>query len=318
MNEDQALARMKTPAHRRNVWRGGVLQIHITRACNESCFGCTQASNVAGKSVMMTPGQFDAACASLKGYTGVIGVFGGNPAMHPQFEELCKIMQEHFPKEQCGLWCNNLMGKGRAARATFNPRVSNLNVHLDTAAHEEFMRDWPETAGLPNLKGAVVDARHSPPFVAMQDVIENESERWDLIANCDVNQYWSALIGVIRGELRAYMCELMYTLCILHEKDQNEFWQRDYGLQVTDGWWQAGIEAYRTQVKSLCHTCGMPLRGHGELAINGAVEKVSKTHVGVFNPKRKDRPVELVELRAHLHERQDLPATNYMEKGCGQ
>jgi len=36
----------------------------------------------------------------------------------------------------------------------------------------------------------------------MQDVIADEAERWDLIARCDINRHWSALVGVVPGNLR--------------------------------------------------------------------------------------------------------------------
>lgn len=53
------------------------------------------------------------------------------------------------------------------------------------------------------------------------------------------------------------------------------------------------------QVRRHCHSCGVPLRGKGQLAIGGdfdanAVEQVSATHQGVYNPKRKSRRVELI------------------------
>src|SRR5579862_4022954 len=144
-----------------------------------SCFGCTQGSNLAGRPSFMPVEMFDVACASLRGYFGVVGVFGGNPAMHPEFPAICEVMRRHFPMEQCGLWCNDIMSeeKAVAARATFNPRYSNLNVHLSQQAHDDFMRWWPESRPF----GLHQDSRHSPPFVAMRDVVASEAERWELI-----------------------------------------------------------------------------------------------------------------------------------------
>ena len=81
MNEAQALARMVPPSKpRKGKPDGGVMQIHITRACDLACFGCTQGSNLAGKVTMITPENFEKACASLVDYFGVVGIFGGNPA----------------------------------------------------------------------------------------------------------------------------------------------------------------------------------------------------------------------------------------------
>jgi hypothetical protein len=168
MDEQTALSMMVPPGmHRPGIWRGGVLQIHVTRACDMSCFGCTQGSNLRGKPVMITPEEFEQACQSLEGYWGVVGMFGGNPAVHPQFPELCNILCKYFPKEQRGLWCNHPRGHGQLMREVFNPEVSNLNVHCSQEAFDEFIRDWPESRPF----GLERDSKHSPPFVAMKDVI---------------------------------------------------------------------------------------------------------------------------------------------------
>ncbi len=301
-------ATMKAPGDRRKgIWREGVLQIWVTRACDKACVGCTQGSNLAGPYGRMTPEQFDAACRSLKGYFGVVGVFGGNPTLHPQFEELCDILAHHFPKEQRGLWTNKLHGKGTIARRTFNPAYSNLNVHLDQAAYDEFRRDWPEA----RPKGLDGDSRHSPPYVAMKDVIADEAERWGLIANCDVNQLWSALIGVFRGELRAWFCELAGAQAMLHQHEPD---YPDLGLPVVPGWWEQPLRAFEAQVRHHCHACGIPLRGAGDLAVGGTVEQVSETHAAVYRPKLKGREVRLVTSRTELG--RVGRATDYIENGA--
>lgn len=281
---------MKLPRDKRNVWRGGVLQIWTTRACDRSCYGCTQGSNLAGKPGFITPDQFRVACESLKGYFGVVGIFGGNPSVHPQIDELCRILRGTVPWEQRGLWCNHPKGKGKTFRVTFNPQYSNLNVHQSQEAYDEFARDWPECR--PYLKGLDSDSRHSPPFVAMKDVIVDESERWKLIDGCDVNQNWSAMICVFRGQLRGYFCELAAAQAMLHQ-DEPDY--PDLGVPVVPGWWKQGWEAFEKQVRKHCHECGIPLRGHGELANNpDGTEQVSETHRGIYNSKRPWRRIEVV------------------------
>jgi hypothetical protein len=296
VNEQQALAKMVAPGTKRpGKWRQGVIQILITRACNLSCYHCTQGSNLGGKPMVMTPEQFEVAVQSLKGYWGVVGVFGGNPAVSPHFNEICKILRKYFPKEQCGLWCNNPMGKGKVMRETFNPAVSNLNVHLDKGAYAEFKRDWPESMPF----GLTQDSRHSPVFVAMKDVIKDEGLRWQLISNCDINVHWSAIVGTFRGEVRAWFCEVAGAQAMLHQDDP------DYpstGMKVdrmydgqTKYWWQLPMPTFAHQVRKHCHECSVPLKGYGELAQQGTgPEQVSATHADIYKPKRKDRQVQIV------------------------
>jgi hypothetical protein len=311
MDSEQAISRMVAPSMRRNCYEhGGILQIWVTRACDKACFNCTQGSNLGGKPGMVTPDQYREAVASLEGYFGIVGMFGGNPAMHPQFDELCQILRESWvPMNQRGLWCNHPRGKGSICRKTFSPKYSNLNVHLDQEAATEFARDWPEAA--PYVKGLDGDSRHSPVYVAIQDVIDDEAERWRLIADCDINKYWSAMIGVFRGELRAWFCEIAGAQAMLHQHDTD---YPDTGLPVTPGWWRQGIEAYREQITYHCHRCGVPLRGHGDLAIGGKTEQVSKTHADIYKPKVRGREVQVVTDIEQLGDRLGK-ATDYLENG---
>jgi hypothetical protein len=314
--------KMVAPGDKREgIWRQGILQIHVTRACDLSCHHCTQGSNLAGKPVLMSPDQFDAALASLEGYFGVVGMFGGNPCVHPQFPELCAIMRARIPWEQRGLWSNNLRGRGGVCRITFNPRHSNLNVHLSAEARAEIARDWPEA--VPFVKGAEADSIHGAPFVAMRDVIPEEAERWRLIGDCDVNRYWSAMLCIVRGELRAFFCELAGAQAMLHQ--DNPDWlgtgapMPDTGLEASPGWWRLPIESFAEQVTTHCHSCGIPLRRPGQLAVGGRLEEYSATHRFIARPKDRGRPVELVTLEASASgagagqaERPTRPATQYL------
>jgi hypothetical protein len=273
---------------------------------------------------MMTSEQVDEALHSIKGYFGVVGIFGGTPVLNRDFEAICEVLRFHFAYEQRGLWCNHPKGKGAAIRKTFCPDVSNLNVPLDREAYDEFCRDWPES--IPVLKGLdaswpeaaglgpdrVGDSRHAPPFVAMQDVVPDESKRWELIAGCDVNQNWSSMICVFRGELRAYFCELAAAQAMLH---QNEPEYPDLGLPLTPGWWKQSMDAFGAQVRYHCHACGIPLRGYGSLAIGGEKEQVSATHLtSMFRPKTKDRFVELVTHLVQLGDPLER-MTDYVQNG---
>jgi hypothetical protein len=312
MTENEVIARMVPPGRRRrNVWRHGVLQIHVTRACDRACFGCTQGSNLAGKPVMMTPEEFEQAVRSLDGYFGVVGMFGGNPVLSPHFDAYCEILRAHVPFEQRGLWCNHPKGKGAVCRETFNPAVSNLNVHQSREAYDEFARDWPECR--PFLKGLDTDSRHSPPFVAMRDVIPDETERWRLISECDINRNWSAMICTVPGRgLRAFFCEIAGAQAMLHAGDPD--WP-DTGLAVEPGWWRRPMADFAAQVRLHCHACGVPLRRFGQLANRGEHEEVSATHAGIYKPKKVGRRVELVTIE-NAGCRTLGRATDYIQNGA--
>jgi hypothetical protein len=349
MTEQEMLEKMIAPGQIRpsKPYRGGVIQIHVTRACDRACYSCTQGSQLGGKPEFMPPDLFEEAVLSLKNYFGVIGTFGGNPCMSPHFVEYCEILRRHIPREQRGLWSNDLLKEenGRAARETFNPGYSNLNVHMSREAADRFRRWWPEAG----IVGLDKDSRHSPCYVAMRDVLRrqctgcggrgflklsdlikadssdesefaievvqddmgecptcrgsgtvyDEERARPLIATCDINQFWSASIGMFRGQLRGYFCEIAMAQSILHQHEPD---YPDTGYHVDrlydDGekrWWQLPMHSFANQVRKHCHDCGVPLRGMGQLAVGpeSQSEQVSGTHVGIYKTKRR-RPLEMV------------------------
>lgn len=311
MDSELAIRSMVAPYQPRPVHLGGVLQVWVTRACDKACFGCTQGSNLGGKPGMITPEQYAEALESLRGYFGVVGMFGGNPAMHPQFEELCRILRESWvPLEQRGIWCNHPRGRIKTIAETFYAPHSNLNVHMDQDAYDEFAAGWPESR--PWLKGMDADSRHSSVYVALQDLIPDEEVRWRLIANCDINRYWSALIGVFRGELRGWFCEIAAAQAMLHSHEPD---YPDTGLPVVPGWWKRPIEDYAEQIRYHCHRCGIPLRGRGELAITGKREQVTAEHAEIYKPKIKAREVELVTNLGQVQAGGLALATDYIGNG---
>jgi hypothetical protein len=340
MNEAQALSKMIAPGTPRpGKWRGGVIQIWTTRACDNSCFGCTQGSNLGGKPGMISVEQFEQACISLKGYYGVVGMFGGNPAMHTKFAQLCEVMRKHVPFEQRGLWCNNpiTVENARIMKDTFNPSVSNLNCHLNAEAFKLFKAGWPQSMPF----GLDRDSRHAPVHLAMKDVIPDEGKRWELISGCDINQHWSAMIGVFRGELRAWFCEVAGAQSMLHQDDPD---YPDTGIKLIEiegelycgfehalrdpvdpnrdmiKWWKLPMYYFKGQVNKHCHECGVPLRGMGELAMTedgpgGGVEQTSATHAGIFKPKRKERKVTIVSNLIELGTARVNKVTDYYRNG---
>lgn len=365
MNETEALARMVAPGTRRpGKYREGVIQIWVTRVCDKACYSCTQGSQLThpkdshnDTEKFITLEHFEQACQSLKGYFGVVGVFGGNPCMHPKFPEICEILKRYFPREQRGLWSNHpvIPEHAKAARACFDPAVSNLNVHLDRKAYDMFKQYWPECSPV----GLERDSRHSPCYVAMKDVLKttclkcgglgddnikfqnnscseckgtgkvyDESRAWELISNCDINQDWSAMIGVFRGKLRAWFCEIAGAQAMLHQWDkawaENErpngvpgydYTYPDTGVLIfkdgsgyvtteapqkgstaySQSWWELPMQSFTNQVRQHCHDCGVPLRGHGQLAQGSEKqeEQVSETHRDIYITKRR-RPLQIV------------------------
>jgi hypothetical protein len=301
--------RLRIPSDKRDTsYLAGVMQIQITNVCNLTCPNCSQGCNLHYHPRSMTLQQFEQSIISVKDYYGVIGIYGGCPTLHHQFPEICEILTSYIPFEKRGLFTNALSGHGKLCAKVFNPKFSNLNIHTDMIAYEEFKKDWPEA--LFNVKG-FNPSRHTPSWVAMQDMEDmTHNDMVNEILDCDINRYWSAFIGLFRGEIRAWFCEIAGAQARLHEDDPN---YPDTGLPVTEGWWQLPYERFEPQMQKHCFSCGIPLRGQGELD-NGPIEYVSKTHLPIYKVKNKDKIVKIITRRSQLGKKLNR-STDYIENG---
>lgn len=288
MQEAEALEKLIPPSQKR-TWkpnRGGIIQVIVTTSCDKQCANCTQLANIKRPHWEMFPEHFETICQSLEGYFGVVALFGGNPCLSQHFEDYCEILTQYFPKEQRGLWTNKLFGHGALARETFG--AFNLNTHGDQEAYDEMRRDWPEAQPM----HADQDSRHAPVFVSMLDLdrlpqpdgttVDNtEENRWDLIANCDLNYHWSGAATVINGQPLGYFCEIAAAQS-LYRKDSST------GIPITPGWWKAPMQDYAHQARYHCHRCSVPLKGYGELSTKqDGLNQISAEYADGFRVKGK-------------------------------
>lgn len=303
------LSRMKGPGdYRSGIWRGRVLQIKVTNSCDLDCKNCSVAVGIAKKlhrKFFMSPDQFRVACRSLVGFPGVVGMFGGNPCIHPQFDELCAIMRDEIPDmDQRGLWSNRLFGHGAVCRQTFSPDHSNLNVHESQFAWDEMRRDWPESKPLSG--GLTTESRHGPIFGSMMDIGVSETDMWDRIGSCYVNQKWSAEITVVGGALVGYFCEIAATMAEL-ENDATT------GAAIGPYWWTRPMHTFQQQVGKYCTRCLIPMNGK---KVNAADETAAEQYTAAWAPLMltiRGRVMEHIATAADIAGGE--PATKYLSRG---
>lgn len=305
-----------------------VIQIIVTNRCDVfHCSNCTQMLVHQAEPFHMTPGNFRAACESLRGWPehrwegrerfgpswanhpNVVGVFGGNPCVHPQFEELCAIIAEVFPDPRSrGLWTNNALGHQGLIKRTFG--YFNVNVHGNPRAAAVL-----RGAGVPVIPGSIHGASwHSPTLVAIRDMIgrpggpRNEQEMWEAIEGCDINQKWSGAITQRRGELRAYFCEVAASFENMYDADS--------GLAVTAGWWRRPIADYARQIgldpenpgAGWCPRCGIPLKLQGHRDVEQK-DDVSQDHLARAELSLRGERIVLHQAASGVHTHE---ATDYM------
>ena len=78
---------MKSPAEME------IIQIKITNACPHVCSNCTRFCGHR-KQFFMDPDMFQKAVDSLQDFPGTVGIMGGEPTLHPEFEKLMTIYRD--------------------------------------------------------------------------------------------------------------------------------------------------------------------------------------------------------------------------------
>lgn len=226
-----------------------IICIDVTNKCDLVCSNCTRLLENQDHFWDMTPENFRLALRSLKQYPGIIAMIGGNPCMHPKFEELCQIFVEEIPEQfRRGLWTNNFFKHKALAEKVFG--VFNLNTHGDSRAITSMQsmkdRSWYHEG----------HSEHSPLLTAIKDLYDEQTV-WQMIPECDINLNWSAAIVQNRGELRYYFCEVAAAFDLARGED--------HGLPLKDNWWLDGIKVYEDQIRHFCPGCGVAAKIQGPL-----------------------------------------------------
>lgn len=198
-----------------------VIQIEITNACVNECTNCSRFVGHYKNTYFMELEQVENCIHSLDGFKGCIGIMGGEPLMHPEFEEICALMRKHVPPDRRRLWTSgyNWDKYSQIIHKTFGEYV-RFNNHSDTTQ------------------------KHHPMLLSISDVVRDRELIRQLVDDCWVDQRWSASINPKGG----FFCEIAAAMDVLFEGAG--------GHPLEQGWWDKDPEAFRDQVESYCYRCG--------------------------------------------------------------
>lgn len=205
-----------------------VIHIDLTNACHLSCANCTRLVGHHSKPFFMTLDEVRQAINSLEGFEGRIGMMGGEPLLHPEFKEICKIYQDMIPnRRKRELWTSgyNWEENKDMVAETFDDDLVHYNDHSK-----------PD------------DGWHQPILISIDEVMEDKEKMWKLIDNCWLQRRWSAAITVDG----AYFCEVAGSLDRALSGGQE-------GWKVEKGWWKKSPKDYRKQMEKTCLRCSVAL-----------------------------------------------------------
>jgi hypothetical protein len=202
------------------------IQIEITNICHHTCSNCTRLIGHA-KTFFMDFEFFKNAVDSMERYPKMVGIMGGEPLLHPEFEGFCDYLNSKIPPEKCGLW-------------TCFPETKNKYREIIVKTFGNvFLNDHTRA-----------DILHHPILVSSQEIALDDWIKWYWIEKCWVQNSWSASIN-LNG---AFFCEVAAALSTL--QNENDGWE------VNNDWWKKTPKDFIGQMEKYCVQCGcaMPLK----------------------------------------------------------
>lgn len=199
------------------------IQIEITNACIRSCSNCTRFCGHQ-KPYFMDLDYFKKAVDSMEGYPKMVGFMGGEPLLHPKFEEMCNYALSKIPRERLGLWTCLPPGLEKYRRVICNT-FGNI-----------FINDHSRS-----------DIYHAPILVGSEEVFPDKKQLFFAIDSCWLQNSWSASINP-KG---CFFCEIAASMSLLFGTDK--------AWPLEPGWWWRTPKDFTEQIEEYCPKCGISL-----------------------------------------------------------
>lgn len=222
------------------------IQIDLTNACVHRCSNCTRFCGHHKKPFFMDFDTFKKAVDSLQDYKGIIGIIGGEPTLHPEFEQFIQYlkekrvgkdfllsrepiadMQKHIDKNlnaypsKVGLWSSLSLSYYKnfeIINETFERQL--LNDHNNTCIHQALLMSRKEL-GIPDDE-----------WIQKRDA-------------CWIQNTWSATVTP-KG---AFFCEVAGSLDMLFNGPG--------GWDINEDWWKREPKDFGDQLQwcEMCSAC---------------------------------------------------------------
>jgi hypothetical protein len=228
-----------------------IIQIDITNTCFNKCSNCTRFCGHHKKPFSMDFLTFQKACESLYLYKGMVGLIGGEPTLHPEFERFVNFYADVFPRMTPEEKTNPPIEEGNFVAY----RNKNWNITAKRKRglwtslgpgyyrHYEIIRKVFEYQCINDHKNA---GKHRALMITRKELGIPDEKFYRLRDACWVQNLWSATITP-KG---AFFCEVAGALDMLLDGPG--------GWPVTRDWWQRTPEDFKDQLH-WCELCSAPL-----------------------------------------------------------
>ena len=217
----------------KNQW---AIHLDVTNKCKFQCSNCTRMTAHAREPFFMDLETVEKALLSIADFATdsppdprnhsnkVIGLIGGEPTLHPDFLAIIKLYERIIPNPASrGLWsCGGKI--------------------YDT--HRDLIK---LIFGYENYNSHVEECIHQPMLIAIDDAIDDEVIKKQLIEKCWVQEQWASTITP-KG---CFFCEVAGAFDMIFNGPG--------GLPIEPGWWRRPLSDFQEQIDMWCGRCGAAL-----------------------------------------------------------
>jgi hypothetical protein len=238
-----------------------IIQIEVTNACVHQCSNCTRFCGHHKKNFFMDWDTFQKAVKSLEGFDHCIGIMGGEPTLHPQFERFARYLAEQHPLDYpIHTTRKPILNFPRYIRDKnyFGDECLNQckGVGLWTSITKQYYKNFEliqHIFSYQSINDHDNPSLHQPLLASRKEMGISDEEWIPLRDNCLIQNMWSASITP-KG---AFFCEVAAALDMLFDGPG--------GWPIEPDWWKREPKDFGYQLK-WCEICGGALFHSGRLS----------------------------------------------------
>ncbi len=296
-----------------------IVQLDITNKCHLRCSNCTRLVAHQEVPFEMDLYTFARAVQSMAGWYQpgrVLGVMGGEPTLHSQFEEIARILQDLWnrsvvhphgkqPIRDFNAYVQERLQDRTSGRGLWTSLGPGYYKHYEII-QEVFDHQTVNTHEHPGVHQALLITRKE---LGIPD------EEWiPLRDKCWVQNMWSASITP-HG---AYFCEVAGAL-------DNLLYKGAHAWPIREGWWRRTPDQFGDQLK-LCEHCALALpvpaveaRKNRDLISPDSLRLLKEAHspavekgkFDLFSPELEQEPREVTTIDSYLSEEKTRVAPDH-------
>lgn len=259
---------MRSPALMHNI------QIDITNACINRCSNCTRFCGHHKKPYFMEYPFFCAAVDSLKDFDGVVGMMGGEPTLHPEFEKFSRYLAQSRltePEVLCRMPIHDMSHVMHSDLIKHTKKACGLWSTLGSGYYKHF-ETISDVFGYQILNDHKNPCKHQGLLISWKDCGITEQEWHAKREKCWIQNCWSASITP-KG---AFFCEVAAALDMLFDGPG--------GWDISDhAWWRKTPEEFGDQLQ-WCEICGAALDTPARYSYDGR-DDISQTVLSLLEVK---------------------------------